>query len=239
MSAESAAPTVVDLLWKPRRPPRRGPRPALTLERITQVGIDIADAEGLSAVSMQRVAEGLGFTKMSLYRYVPGKAELVALMADAAMGQPDLGAFDSWRPQLREWSTQLWSAFAQHPWVLGVTVGRRPLGPNELAWLDAGLAALADTGLSGGEKFDTVALLTGHVRSLAEQTVAVPEGHSGASEQDVMDELAAVLGEHGARYPAVLAAMSSAQAGREQALGFGIDRILDGLAVFIERGHGH
>ncbi|WP_432758609.1 TetR/AcrR family transcriptional regulator [Streptomyces lydicamycinicus] len=78
----------VELLWGGRERPSRGPKPALSLERITRTAIALADTGGLGAVSMQRVAAELDFTKMSLYRYVPGKSELVALMIDRAMGEP-------------------------------------------------------------------------------------------------------------------------------------------------------
>ena len=67
-----------DFFWAPRPRPTRGPKPALTLGQIADAAIAVADAEGLAAVSMQRVAADLGYTKMSLYRYLPGKAELVA-----------------------------------------------------------------------------------------------------------------------------------------------------------------
>ncbi|MEU8661631.1 TetR/AcrR family transcriptional regulator, partial [Actinoplanes philippinensis] len=75
---------LMTLLWEPPTPPRRGPRPALALSTITRAGIAVADADGLSGVTMQRVAEAVGVTKMALYRYVPGKTELVALMLDSA-----------------------------------------------------------------------------------------------------------------------------------------------------------
>lgn len=92
----------VALLWGARPQPTRGPKPALSLERIAQAAVQVADADGLAAVSMQRVATELGVTKMALYRYVPGKAELIALMVDTAAGQPpllDRGA-GGWRAQL-------------------------------------------------------------------------------------------------------------------------------------------
>lgn len=81
----------VEVLWGPGPRPTRGPKPALSLERIARAGIEAADSDGLAAISMQRVAERLGFTKMSLYRYVPGKAELIALMTDTAIGAPQIG----------------------------------------------------------------------------------------------------------------------------------------------------
>ena len=83
-----AAPTALDLLWGTRDRPRRGPRPSLSLDRIVAEAISLADAEGLANLSMQHLAERLGCAKMALYRYVPGKSELVALMVDAALGDP-------------------------------------------------------------------------------------------------------------------------------------------------------
>src|ERR1700684_4122158 len=88
-----AAPTALDLLWGIPDRPRRGPRPSLSLARIVTEAISLADAEGLSNLSMQRLAERLGCAKMALYRYVPGKAELEALMLDTALGAaPDPAA---------------------------------------------------------------------------------------------------------------------------------------------------
>jgi len=83
-----AAPTALDLLWGTRDRPRRGPRPSLSLDRIVAEAISLADAEGLANLSMQHLAERLGCAKMALYRYVPGKSELVALMVDTALGDP-------------------------------------------------------------------------------------------------------------------------------------------------------
>ena len=84
----AAPPTALDLLWGTRDRPRRGPRPSLSLDRIVAEAISLADEEGLANLSMQRLAERLGCAKMALYRYVPGKSELVALMVDAALGDP-------------------------------------------------------------------------------------------------------------------------------------------------------
>src|ERR1700712_5698711 len=90
-----------EFLWQERSKPTRGPKPALTLDQIADAAVAIADAEGLDAVSMQRVAADLGYTKMSLYRYLPGKAELVAAMVERALGGPPSIAVDGeWRAGL-------------------------------------------------------------------------------------------------------------------------------------------
>ncbi|MFJ8433554.1 TetR/AcrR family transcriptional regulator [Kitasatospora sp. NPDC094019] len=219
------------LLWGPHDRPRRGPRPALSLDGIAAAGIEVADAEGLAALSMQRVAELLGKTKMSLYRYVPGKAELIALMTDQAVSAPpDLAAGD-WRADLTDWSTALYRAFERHPWLLEATIGARLMGPQELSWVERALTALDGKGLTGGERLDAVVLLTSHVRGIAQQSRA-----SGTeAETRLVAALTGVLREHGHDYPATLAAMTSPAGERDQALTFGVERVLDGLEALITR----
>src|SRR3954453_11548233 len=139
----------VEFLWGGRTQPTRGPKPALSLDGIADAAIAVADAEGLAAVSMQRVAADLGYTKMSLYRYLPGKAELVALMVERGMGDPPVLSPDAWRESLAEWTRQLMAAFLRHPWSLAATVGARPLGPCELGWMESALTVLAGLPLTG------------------------------------------------------------------------------------------
>src|ERR1700735_4654408 len=136
-----AAPTAFDLLWGTPQRPRRGPKPSLSLERSVTEAIALADAEGLASLSMQRLAERLGCAKMALYRYVPGKAELVALMLDAALGAAaDPGApglavpvpgGEPWRAQLRTWAATMFERMLAHPWAHELAQGVRPVGPNE------------------------------------------------------------------------------------------------------------
>src|SRR2546430_8383649 len=75
-------------LWDLRDEQGKKPRVALTLPGIVKAAIYVADTDGIEAVSMQRVAGDLGFTKMSLYRHVPGKTELLGIMIDTAVGGP-------------------------------------------------------------------------------------------------------------------------------------------------------
>ncbi|MEV8536280.1 TetR/AcrR family transcriptional regulator C-terminal domain-containing protein [Streptomyces sp. NPDC051211] len=227
------------LLWGPHPQPKRGPKPALTLAGIARAGIEIADAEGLAALSMQRVAELLGKTKMSLYRYVPGRAELVALMVEAAITAPPeatgvvAAAEGDWRARLTTWSHSLVEVFVGHPWLLDATVGPRLMGPKELAWMEQALAALDGTGLTGAERMDAVVLLTSHVRGIALQARAATP--SSGPEGRLLAALGEVLREHGEHYPALLAATTSAAepGAQDQALAFGLARILDGLGALI------
>ncbi|SDS10325.1 TetR/AcrR family transcriptional regulator [Actinopolymorpha singaporensis] len=226
----------VEILWGRRPGPRRGPKPALSLEVVARTGIGIADAEGLAAVSMQRVAADLGFTKMSLYRYVPGKAELVAVMADFAIGAPPAGTrAKDWRDRLDEWAHALLPRFRRHPWVVEATTGPRVFGPNELAWMERAVSALEGIGLRGGEQLDAVVVLVGHVRNLAHQTRGGPDANR--TERRISALMSELMREHGSEYPAVQAALTAAAegGGQDQALDFGLDRILDGIAALVDR----
>ena len=240
-----AAPTAFDLLWGTRQPARRGPKPSLSLERIVTEAIALADAEGLASLSMQHLAERLGCAKMALYRYVPGKAELVALMLDAGLGDPPSAppaepaapgqepaapGQEPWRAVLRLWATTIFGRYRAHPWAIEASAGPRPTGPHELAWMETALAALAGTGLTGPERLDAVVLLNGHVRSLVQVT-------SGGDdlEAEIARQVGAVASAYPDRYPQVLAAFAGSPqpAERDNALDFGIGRILDGLAALI------
>src|SRR5919202_6164918 len=81
-------PAIVARAWGLQQPGTRGPRPGLSLERVVDAAIAVARTEGLAAVSMARVATGLGVSSMGLYRYVSGKNELLTLMVDRAWGLP-------------------------------------------------------------------------------------------------------------------------------------------------------
>ncbi|MEU9116100.1 TetR/AcrR family transcriptional regulator C-terminal domain-containing protein [Streptomyces sp. NPDC048483] len=232
----------VELLWGGRERPSRGPKPALSLERITRTAMAVADLGGLGAVSMQRVAGELDFTKMSLYRYVPGKTELVALMIDTAMGEPPTlagGAPGDWRSALRTWAEQLAAAFRRHPWLLDATTGPRIMGPNELGWAERAIGALADTGLHGSERLDAVVIVTGHVRAITQVSASLGLGSAQAKEpEQVMSGLLnELLVGRTDRFPALTAALASAEDtnSRDQALEFGLERILDGLETYIAR----
>jgi hypothetical protein len=131
-------------------------------------------------------------------------------MLDAALGPaPDLtcaaaeAAQESWRTQLRAWTLALFEQMAEHPWTQEVAIGARPLGPNEIGWFEAALGALADTGLSGPERLDSLVLLSGHARNLAVQLIG-----SDGLEQEMAHQLAHTLSGRADRYPQTIAAFA-------------------------------
>jgi AcrR family transcriptional regulator len=242
MAASSQAMAV---LWGKASTPRRGPKPTLSLETIAWAGIRIADADGLAAVTMQRVAEELGVTKMALYRYVPGKVEMVALMTDVAIGPPPATPTEpalagirqpdrhrAWRPRLEAWAIRLYERFSRHPWGLEATVGARPIGPNEVAWLEEVAGALGGTGLTGAETLDVAAALVGQVRMIVQQAA---EFGTDSPEQALNATLGALVAGHKDRFPALAAALADTAGGTDQALDFGVQRILDGVDLLISR----
>ncbi|WP_328476352.1 TetR/AcrR family transcriptional regulator [Actinoplanes sp. NBC_00393] len=227
MKAEVSA---MDLMWGRGARRSRGPRPVLTITQIAEAGVEIADAEGLAAVTMQRVAARFGFTAMSLYRYVPGRAELIATMIDTAIGTaPELDVSAGWPPALHEWAHQLRAVFRSHPWLASATTRARPVGPRELSWLERAVAALAGSELTGAQSVDLVVVLTGHVRNLVEAEAGIAaDGGAGLGAA-----LAETLGEHAADYPALARAAGQGAfgPGDEDAFEFGLNCILAGAAA--------
>src|SRR5215470_9390724 len=170
---EQDLPAGVAAAWGVRDRPHKGPKPGLSLERIVAAAVQVADAEGLAAVSMSRVAAELGTAPMSLYRYVTAKDELLALMVDAAYGpppaQPPPGTAPGtgWRAGLSRWAWAMRAAMQRHPWVLHIPIRGLPTLPNEVAWFEEGLRCLQDTGLEENEKASAILLVSGYVRNAA------------------------------------------------------------------------
>ncbi|GAA0330572.1 TetR/AcrR family transcriptional regulator [Actinoallomurus spadix] len=114
--------------------PRGGRRPKLSREAIVAAAIAIADAEGLDAVSIRRVASELGVRAMSLYTHIDAKEDLLDLMHDEVAAEvliegelpPD------WREAFREITAREREVTLRHPWVFQLA-GRSPrVGPNGL-----------------------------------------------------------------------------------------------------------
>jgi AcrR family transcriptional regulator len=145
---ENALPDDVALLWGRRPVARRGPKASLSVEQITRAAVAVADVEGLSAVSMARIAGDLGCAPMALYRHVRNKEDLLLLMADTAYEEPpaELGEGD-WRDRLSAWALALFAMLRRHRWFTEIPMSGPPMGPGNLVWLDRALAALDDTGL--------------------------------------------------------------------------------------------
>ncbi len=213
--------TTSELLWLGRTTPRHGPKAVLTVELISEAAVAIADEHGLDAVSMQAVADAVGFTKMSLYRHVQGKDELVAVMIEDAVGDPPSTTDDPWRSRIDAWADSLAAQWRQHPWLPPAAVGLRAMGPREVAWSEYVLQALAGLRLTPAERMDVAFLLFGHMRNTQSiETAGTQAWHDPDHRR--------LLAQRPDEFPAmieVLAGPASADSGRA----FGLGLILDGV----------
>jgi AcrR family transcriptional regulator len=230
-------PPSLELLWGLREPGSRGPRRGLRLEGIVEAGIEVARTEGVGALSMARIAKELGVGTMSLYRYVASKDELLTTMVDAALGAPPPpAAGEDWRAGLTRWAVGLRRAYQRHPWSLRVPISSPPLGPNNVAWLDNALAALADTPLSEQEKLSSVLLASGFVRN--EATLSADFAAAAAGER-VMPGYGRLLARLSSaeELPSLHRAIASGSLDDpddpDAEFFFGLERILDGIAALV------
>jgi AcrR family transcriptional regulator len=238
----------LQLLWRGSAPDsRRGPRRGLSIDAVVEAATALADAEGLDAVTMRRVAKELGVVPMTLYTYVPGKAELLDLMLDAAYarmprtdttGQP-------WRERVTAVAEENKALFERHPWAANVSTARPPLGPGQMAKYEHELSALDGLGLSDVEMDDCLTFLITFVQACARSAA----GARAAQHDSAMNDqqwweanaplLAQVLDENA--YPTAVRVGAAAGAAHgsaldpEHAYGFGLQRALDAFAALIGR----
>ncbi|WP_346113238.1 TetR/AcrR family transcriptional regulator [Nonomuraea maheshkhaliensis] len=177
------------LLWRSGEPGevRPGPKPGLSVDAIVEAAIEVADAEGMAALSMRKVGLRLGRTGMALYTYVPSKGELVDLMYDRALAELP-SSYDlsrGWRAAVASWAEDTLAFYLRHPWVLQVSQARPVLGPNEFAMLESVVAVLRATGLHPRRLRGVVALLFDFVRGAAK---SISESRQAPSETGVSDE---------------------------------------------------
>lgn len=242
---ETPLPPGLDLLWGRRGPGRRGPRPGLSPDEIVAAAIRVADAEGLEAVSMARVAKELGFTTMSLYRHVASKDELLQLMwNDSAQGAASLALDGSgWRERLRSWALVQREMLDRHPWITQMPMGAPPMAPNSMLFVERGLEILDDTGLSDTDKVRIIGIISSYTLSearIAHDTVRAARAAGTAPTWNFEGLLRQLVDEE--TYPRLHRLAWSADIATEhddrREFEFGLERILDGVEAYISRSNG-
>jgi DNA-binding transcriptional regulator YhcF (GntR family) len=228
-------------------PQPREREPELRRDKIVAAAVQIADREGIGALTLRGVAAKLDAPVMSLYRHVGSKAELVRYMTDAALGEEALPSLrlPGWRAQLELAARAQWRAMRKHPWLARVMSLTRPSPlPNALAHAEWVLSALEGHGLDAAERMRLHILLYGFVQGIAVnlETEAEAAGETGMTDEQWMEnQLGAFTAlAHSGRYPAF------AQLLRELDRGFDLDfdalfeqglaALLDGFASRLERG---
>src|SRR5215472_1818863 len=236
----------LQLLWRdPAAVPRHGPRQHLTIDQVVTAAMALADAEGLDAVTMRRVASIFGVVPMTLYTYVPGKAELLDLMLDAAyarMPRADTTR-QPWRQRVTAIAAENRALFETHPWAAAIATIRPPLGPGLMAKYDHELAAFDGLSLDDIQMDAALTHLLTFVQAWAQATA---DARAARSESAMDDERWWAASQpllqnalDPATYPlAVRVGTAAGTAHRaaynpQHAYDFGLQTILDGLAALI------
>ncbi len=238
-------PPGVDLLWGRRTVGTRGPKAGLSVEAIVAAAIDIANADGLDAVSMARVAKAVGFTTMSLYRHVTSKEELLQLMWNAsANGIEDFElSGESWRDRLLSWAMAQRDAIERNIWIVQMPMATPPLAPNSLRWIEFGLEALDETGLGHADQMRLLGLISSHAlidgRMALDQRKSL-EGVENAKPVDYAAVVRELADED--RFPRLHKAVWSGEVGDAEQGGdafaefrFDVEVMLDGIEALIAR----
>jgi AcrR family transcriptional regulator len=235
------------LLWRdPAVLPRHGPRQGLSIDTVVAAATRVADGEGLEAVTMRRVAEALGVAPMTLYTYVPSKAELLDLMVDVAytsMPRVDTSG-QPWRKRLAAVADENKALFENHPWAATISTIRPPLGPGMMAKYEHELSALEGLGLDDVLMDASLAYLLSFVQAWARAAADARAVQHDTSLDD--NEWWATSGPLLARvldktaYPIAARVGSAAGAAHGSAYSpghaytFGLERVLAGLSTLID-----
>ncbi|GAB3958264.1 TetR/AcrR family transcriptional regulator [Micromonospora vulcania] len=240
-----ALPPAIESAWGLRERAPKGPRPGLSVSGIVDAAVKVADADGLAAVSMSRVAKELGAATMALYRHVGSKDELLLLMVDVGYGPPPgpAEANDDWRARLTRWAWAEHDVLRQRSWLLQVPITGPPITPQQLGWMEDGLRCLDDTALAESEKMSVLLLVTGYVRNEAMLTMQIAEGSraAGIGPGEMMPAYGRTVARliDPVRFRALHRVLTSGVLSQDDdpddEFTFGLDRILDGIAVLIHR----
>lgn len=240
MSSKNDPARTMALLWGRQERPNRGPKPTLSVETIVAAAIKVADAEGLAALSMRRVAETLGVGTMSLYTHVSGKAELLELMLDAVMGegQPLPDDFDGWRAALEWFARESLTGYRRHPWLLTAPLRRGLMGPHQTAALEWLLRNISGIGLRKNEMMAVVELVVGFVHGVAQHAAdaAQIERRTGVTDEQFWRDVGPLLDTYldAERFPVLADVFGDEDVGEwPDNFEFGLQRVLDGIEAFL------
>jgi AcrR family transcriptional regulator len=224
----------------------RGPKQRVSVDEVVRAAVEVADAEGLPAFSMRKVADRLGLKLMSIYTYVPGRSELIGLMVDEVYGEQNLRPHTGpLRDRMAAIARQLWDEYHRHPWLLQVDNARPWIGPNGSDRYEWQLAAIDGAGFTDLEMDQVVTLLSGFAAGSARASIDARRTaeQSGISDAEWWETNAPVLERvmPSDAYP--ISGRVGTVAGQEynavsdpaRSFTFGLDRILDGLEALLKR----
>ncbi|GAA2794627.1 TetR/AcrR family transcriptional regulator [Kribbella solani] len=233
---EVELPRVLEQLWGVEGRSRPGPKPAFHISDIARAAVRLADAGGLGAVSMSKVAAELGFTTMSLYRYIDAKDDLYVVMVEHAFGvPPELDPEQDWRARITTWAEAFRDGLRAHPWVLQIPVYEPPLSPNQLTWLESALHAFDGTPLPPQDRLSAMLLVNIYVRGTTQLTANMATDPDEAREADrqYVERLAHLATPD--RFPGIAAAFGQLPPDDTDEFRFGLNTVLDGIQAGIDR----
>lgn len=236
-----------ELLWEDRSRPTRGPKPSLTPDDVIAAAIQIADEDGLAALTMQAVAARLGFTTMAIYRYFPNKEALYDAIVDAGMGlPPEPGKRrGTWRAEVTRWAHAKRAMLCARPWLAELPFVAAPHGPNWLAWLEALTEPLCTMGLSAADVGQMISVIDGYTRGASDTAISLARARArGTSEAAWAAAVGADLGRAigDPRFPNFASILTAPPDGKprtlDESFDFGLQRVLDGIALYVESAGG-
>ena len=231
------------LLWEDRSQPSRGPKRAVAPEDVVQAAVQIADEEGLAAVTMSAVAASIGFTTMALYRYFPNKEALLDAVVDAGMGGPPQlpEPRGDWRSEVAAWARAKRAMLCARPWLAELPFVAAPHGPNWLRWLEALLDPLSRTGLRSADLGEMISIVDGYTRGASDTAISLARARArGTSIEQWAAAVGADLGRAigDPRFPKFAALLTTPSDGRartmDESFDFGIARVLDGIERYVD-----
>jgi AcrR family transcriptional regulator len=231
-------PLLPEPIWlRPMRQPQ-SQRPSLTREQIVRAAIELADAEGLEALTMRRLATKLGAGAMSLYWHIPNKEDLLDLMLDAALGEMELPEPPSgnWRTDLRLFARHMLGALQRHTWLPTLASSRPFPAPNALRYVEVFLPELNGLGLDSDTIGGILSTVEAYVYGFAQREAAEEEARrrAGMTEAEWHAAVATYFEQllASGHYPTFARfAMQSTGIRVDVRFEFGLDCVLDGIAA--------
>ena len=238
-------PEVPPLIWAEPEPDGALLHPRLTRPEVVAALLRIADADGLPAVSLERLTADLGAAGMSLRHHIRRPGDLEDLLIDGVFAELALpeGRPGEWRTDMRAGAYQLREAIGRHPWFARLTFRRPLFGPQALGWLERTMAVLEGAGLDVTVASAYAGIITGHVMGTAmceaeeAEMERVRAGDRSTHERhfDVASFLDGIV--EGGRYPAFSRFLRAGarHLTADESFEIGLDALLDGLASRIEQ----